>query len=489
MTNPKNSNPKKSANPKGTAGTAPPLSDGLSSATANLRITRSRSTPASTENETAPIVQTLLNDGNDGHETDPRNTPAAMNEDPPSTSTGTSTAAITAANRLREEQIQEQLRQQLLASDALLQETDARLNRGPEDMDIDDDSSLAWKEKLRLQDAEIQKYKLMALEAENRELKIRMEMTPAAPRRNRSRSNSAEEQRARRATARRSQMNDAREALEDFNGGTDPVAVERFCKNVNGYAKVCELSDEQIVDTFERRMKKAAHVWWSYFTKTSLPAIRERHPGQTWEQVEIAFRQKFTPKEYDINLLGRFHELNLDQGLGAYIKACKIFVQKAPQTAEEERWKALMFKIDMAAKHHLSTKGITSFIPALDALDEYAIGIEKDQRSLANRNGKRVQTNAISTSADAKRPRLDSNRNVKADKAKFAHVVVTMANYNNFEALPCMTANLAAFLELHSGCKYCRKLNVPAEHTVDFCLAERRKGKNKSKDFRQGPRA
>lgn len=317
---------------------------------------------------------------------------------------------------------------------------------------------------------EVLKWKLIAKETENRALKA---VTKNQSHRS---SDSEEEIRTTRALTRKDQLADARKALEDFTGSNNPVAIEQFLKKLNDYAKQAHLRDSEIIDTMDRRMKGRAYVWWSFYRDTYLAAVEATNPGAAWPVIETAFRKQFMPIRYEIDLVGRWHQYTTDGGLLTYIKNFRQFIQKVPDTPERERWYELQFKIDQNARDHLALKGVTTSMEALDTLYDFAIGHEQDSR-----RSKRVAVNAITADRSEKRRKIDNKpKGKKMDKSQFDNIVVDHSNYNNFEQLPVMTRSLRNFLDQNRGCRYCRKLNVPAAHTTEACA---KAGKNGERDF------
>lgn len=328
----------------------------------------------------------------------------------------------------------------------------------------------ALQRKIQEQETELLRLKMRALESENELLRER----------NRLGATSDDDVRSARAFSRREQLTDARKAVGEYTGSQNPAHVELFITRFNAYAQQGHLTDDEKIAMFERRMSGKATVWWNFYRDTTLAGIRLQHPGQAWDFVESAFKTHFMPRQYQVQLVGKFHDLNTDQGLLQYVRQVQMFVQKSPSTSEEEKWLAIQYKIDQTAKDHLITRNITESTPALEALYEFALGHEKDGRQRKRDRPSSISVNSIKH--DNKKSRNDKDRRPRIDKAKYDNVTVSMANYNDFAQLPVITRALRKFIEEHKGCCYCRALNVAPEHTAEACAKEHRSRRPK-KDF------
>ena len=154
--------------------------------------------------------------------------------------------------------------------------------------------------KLRAQEMEIMRWKLLALENENKLLK--------GKKKGRSSGTSDDETKTIRALTQKDRIQDARLALEDFVGGGNPASVERFLKTLEDYFRTALSTDEEKIATFNRRMKGKADIWWTYYRDSILPTVQATYPGRTFPQVEIAFRKQFLPPHYTTELVGKWTE-------------------------------------------------------------------------------------------------------------------------------------------------------------------------------------
>ena len=289
------------------------------------------------------------------------------------------------------------------------------------------------------------------------------------------------------SAVKRNLIKDARKSVGEYNGEHNPSIIETFLTNFVEYAEESEFTDASTIRAFGKRLKGKARSWWTYFKDCTLPDLGVDTDGKQWPIVEKAFRAHFMPVHYQVEQIGKWHELKMDGGLLNYIRQFRLYMHRLPEVPEFERWNALVYKIDQKAKDFLSLKEITTSEKALEALYEYALGHEKD-----NRRRQRVVLNVVNSKSTSNKrsapPSRSSHqdkrgRSDRSDRSAYEHIAVDMTNYNNFQAIPRLTKNLIEFLEKHRGCRYCRKLNVPAEHTPTKCANERHQQLGKSKDF------
>lgn len=300
---------------------------------------------------------------------------------------------------------------------------------------------------------------------------------------------------------------DVRTTITDgYHGHKDVNKIERFLKNLELYAKTAKLDDCKTIDAFGIRMQGKAHGWWTNLSNrlTNLPVDMN---NCRWPSVKKAFRQAFYPANFALEQYIRWHLLSIKSS-GSLIKFVRDFRDHLSQllvvddtVSEIEQWKTLVGQLDQPALDHLELKKIhLDTRVALDELEQHAaakvVDMKKGRDEATNKSavvGARV--NSIKPTV-MKRTHDDSSNfgpakqrrpNTKTNPKPRNTPAVDATNFNNFQLFPHIFPELREYINSHNGCGYCRNLNVPVEHTSDWCAKRKNKGKpvdnNNKKDF------
>ena len=294
--------------------------------------------------------------------------------------------------------------------------------------------------------------------------------------------------------------------MTHYDGERNASKIDTFLETFENYAKATGLSIENVMLIFGTFLRGKAHEWWDFFDKTKRPKIPAEDAEEQWAIVKRALKKEFTPVQHMASLQASLHSLDTRNGLMDYIvKMRKVIRQIGDCASEREIWNVLMYRIPADAEMHLRALKITTSTAALEELQVYAASYaEKNRDSRQAKRDKKDITKEKPTyrkyrpdTFSSTQPKLDSShpnymdvdavklregykpnnsqdsRRTKKDISRFENIEPTMANYNNFEALP-LTDRLRRFLMEHKGCFYCRQLN--ANHGSQTCPKKKGKG-------------
>lgn len=279
-----------------------------------------------------------------------------------------------------------------------------------------------------------------------------------------------------------------RQNMRTYGGEKDAAKIDAFLETFENYSTAAGLSMENAMLVFGTFLTGKAREWWEFYDKKERPLIAA---AEQWKGVKAALAKEFQPIQHLASLQAALHSLDTRNGLMDYIiKMRKIIRQLGTLASEKEIWNVLMYRIPPSAEMHLRALKITTTAKALEELQVYAASyhekgkdgrVSKGDKSnkprfdKGNRHYTARNSSSHSHSIDPGHPnymdvdavKLRDNRGSsqdyrqqRRDTSKFAHIVPTMANYNNFDVIPSMTDNLRKFLADNKGCFYCRTLNA-----------------------------
>jgi hypothetical protein len=279
-----------------------------------------------------------------------------------------------------------------------------------------------------------------------------------------------------RAAAQRALVEDARQGVPDFHGERDANKVEAFLRAFNKYCEVSHLDGRARVQAFGYKLFGRAATWW-----VDVDCHWQQYAGEdgaNFGGIADAFRREFYPPNWRREQYARWHDLSVERS-GSLLKFLRDFKTNLdqltvvfPDVTELERWMTLTCRLPQAELDFLDLRGIKTTAEAITVLIARSASNAADARKRAS-TGPAIRVNALQPSAQSTK-RRKANPEVAALRAKFDHVVVNDSNYNDFEKLPVLTDRLREFLAKRKGCFYCRKLEVPIEHTAVWCARHNR---------------
>ena len=125
-----------------------------------------------------------------------------------------------------------------------------------------------------------------------------------------------------------------------YNGHKNAKTIKEFIERFERYCTLAKLHDRTQVSLLPIYLDAKAKTWWDYYAAKVLPVLLTSDVN-AWPIVKTALHLEFMPKDFIIDATKRLHELNLNQGLSAFIQNFRDIAQSIPNIGEDELTRTL----------------------------------------------------------------------------------------------------------------------------------------------------
>ena len=273
--------------------------------------------------------------------------------------------------------------------------------------------------------------------------------------------------------------------LTKYDGHKDANKLEKFISSFLAYAEADQLSPDATVKGMVAYFTGDAAEWWTNFQPREFETLKEQVTDENTVLTLflIVLRRRFTPIRHHATLRAQLHDSNTSRGLLQYVNRMRRLVREIGDVSDDKLMGCINHRIDGKQEMHLRSMGITEGLAALEELEVYAYANESkakhDKHKKGTNTNKPYNHNKGSDRLASDHPnymdvdtiKLRDQDARKSKAAKYEHIAVTAANYNNYDIIPLMTDKLRDYLRLNKGCFYCRQLN--ANHGSRYCPKKR----------------
>ena len=120
-----------------------------------------------------------------------------------------------------------------------------------------------------------------------------------------------------------------------YNGYKNAKTIKEFIERFERYCTLAKLHDRTQVSLLPIYLDAKAKTWWDYYAAKVLPVLLTSDVN-AWPTVKTALHLEFMPKDFIIDATKRLHELNLNNGLSAFIQNFRDIAQSIPNIGEDE---------------------------------------------------------------------------------------------------------------------------------------------------------
>ena len=172
-----------------------------------------------------------------------------------------------------------------------------------------------------------------------------------------------------------------------YNGHKNAKTIKEFIERFERYCTLAKLHDRTQVSLLPIYLDAKAKTWWDYYAAKVLPVLLTSDVN-AWPIVKTALHLEFMPKDFIIDATKRLHELNLNQGLSAFIQSFRDIAQSIPNIGEDELTRTLEGAITADHRDYLDShrEYCHDSRSALELLQAYAKRHEKKKTYDATRS-------------------------------------------------------------------------------------------------------